>query len=79
MPSTQDQLTALFRTVFDDPSIQLSPEMTANDVEGWDSLSHMNLIVAVERHFKVQLTRRELASLKNVGDLIAAVDRKTGL
>ncbi len=72
------RLTRVFQTVFDDDSLQIRPEMTADDVEDWDSLTHINLITAVEREFKVKLTTSEVMGLKNVGDLTALVERKTG-
>ena len=50
--------------------------MTANDVEGWDSLSHINLILAVEAKFKVKFTRAELTNMKNVGDMLRTVTAK---
>ena len=51
--------------------------MTASDVEDWDSLNHINLIVAVEREFKVKFTTAEVSGLKNVGDLMDLIGRKT--
>jgi len=69
-------LTEVFRQVFDDPEIVLSPEMTADDVEGWDSLSHINLIVAVESRFNIRFKQKEVLSFKNVGDLSQCVESK---
>jgi acyl carrier protein len=71
-----DSLTEVFRTVFEDDSIILEPEMTANDVEGWDSLSHVLLILAIENRFKIKFNHKELLTLKNVGDLLHAIDGK---
>lgn len=70
------QLTAVFRAVFDDDSIELFDAMTAKDLEDWDSLNHINLIVAVERHFKVKLTTKEVSHLANVGEFITLIGRK---
>ena len=50
--------------------------MTANDVEGWDSLSHVVLILAIENHFKVKFSQKELLTLRNVGDLMQAIQSK---
>lgn len=72
-----DALTGIFREVFDDDSIELRPEMTADDVDGWDSLSHVNLIVAVERFYKIKFGFGETQTLKNVGDLMALILKKT--
>jgi acyl carrier protein len=71
-------LTDVFREVFDDPELFLRPEMTANDVDGWDSLSHVNLIVAIETRFKIRFSQKELLTFKTVGDLMRSVGEKTG-
>jgi len=69
-------LTTVFRSVFEDNTIVLRPEMTANDVEGWDSLSHVVLILAIENRFKVKFSQKELLTLRNVGDLIQVIQNK---
>jgi len=74
--STWEQLTAIFRQVFDDDSIELNRDTTANDVDGWDSLTHMNLVAAVEMAFKIRIALGEISSLKNVGHLADLIDRK---
>lgn len=74
--STTEILTQIFRIVFDDASICITPDTTANDVDGWDSLSHVNLITTVEVKFNISFTRKELLKQRNVGDLIADIDRK---
>ena len=74
----QERLTATFRKVFHDPAIEISPSMTAADIEDWDSLNHINLIVAVEREFKIKFTTGEVSRLENVGDLMELIVRKTG-
>lgn len=66
----------LFRQVFDDDSIVVDLTSTANDIEEWDSLTHINLVVAVEMRFKIKFALGELQSLKNVGDMVALIDRK---
>jgi acyl carrier protein len=73
---TEKILTDVFRTVFDDPTIVISPEMTANDVEGWDSLSHVNLILAIELRFNIKFSQKELLSFKTVGELVNSINRK---
>jgi acyl carrier protein len=77
---TRDQieakLTEICRTVFDAPSLVLRDDMTAADVEGWDSLNHIGLIVAVERAFQVRFTVAEISRLNNVGTLIGFIDQK---
>ncbi|MDT8441704.1 MAG: acyl carrier protein [Desulfuromonadales bacterium] len=71
-----EPLTAIFREVFDDDEIILSREMTADDVDGWDSLSHVNLIVTIEARFNIKFTQKELLTFKNVGDLLDSIQRK---
>jgi acyl carrier protein len=65
----QDRLTAIFRNVFDDDDLVLRPDLTANEVDGWDSLSHLRLMLSVEKAFKVKFTAAEVGRLKNVGEL----------
>ena len=72
------RLTAIFRDVFDDPALFLRDDMTARDVESWDSLTYVDLIVAIEKEFRIRLTTGEISGLKSVGQLIALVSRKTG-
>jgi acyl carrier protein len=72
----QERLTNAFRKVFQDPLMEVSRSMTAADVEDWDSLNHINLIVAIEREFKIKFTTAEIAGLKNAGNLIDLVGRK---
>jgi acyl carrier protein len=71
-------LTDVFRAVFDQPELVLRDEMTAADVENWDSLNHIDLIVAVERKFKIKFTTREITGLKTVGDLAEMTAKKVG-
>ena len=71
-----DSLTEVFRAVFEDDAIILKPEMTANDVQGWDSLSHVVLILAIENRFKIKFNQKELLTLKNVGDLLKSIENK---
>ena len=70
------RLNETFRDVFDDPTLEINPEMTAADVEEWDSLSHISLIVAVEKAFGVRFTTGEVQALKNVGDFSALIGSK---
>lgn len=70
------KLTVLFRDVFDDDTLQIRDDMTAKDVEEWDSLTHINLIVAAEGEFGVSFTTKEVQSLRNVGEFIALIAKK---
>jgi acyl carrier protein len=70
------QLTSLFRRVLDNEALVLTSQTTAPEVDGWDSLSHVQLVVAVEKHFKIKFTSKEIFSFKNVGDLCDAIRSK---
>jgi len=72
----QERLTGVMRSVFDAPALVLGDSTTANDVEGWDSLAHIGLIVAVEKAFKVRFTTKEVKALSNVGDFIRLIERR---
>lgn len=74
--ATLEKLNQIFQMVFDDETIQISLAMTANDVDGWDSLSHVNLITTIEAMFGIRFTQKELLRQKNVGDLITDIERK---
>lgn len=72
------KLTPIFREVFDDDSLVPHPRMTAAEVENWDSLSNIRLIVAIEEAFGVSFTTAEISGLKDVSELVAVVARKAG-
>ncbi len=72
----QATLTSVFQDVFDDASLQIHPEMTAADVDDWDSLTHIGLIVAVEKAFKIKFTTAEVQGLSNVGDFAKLIGAK---
>ncbi|SDE68156.1 acyl carrier protein [Desulfuromonas thiophila] len=71
-----DQLNTIFREVFDDDSIVLRPDTTADDIDGWDSLSHVNLIVTIETRLGIRFAPRELLTFRNVGDLMTSIRNK---
>ncbi|HEX3397414.1 MAG TPA: phosphopantetheine-binding protein [Steroidobacteraceae bacterium] len=64
------QLTGVFRDIFDDPALEISDSTTANDVEDWDSITHIDLINAVENSFHIKLNTKDVKGLQNVGDFI---------
>jgi acyl carrier protein len=72
----QKNLTSAFHDVFDDEDIVLSSDLTAQDVQEWDSLAHVRLMLTVEREFKVKFSAAETANLKNVGELIDLIESK---
>jgi acyl carrier protein len=63
------RLQDIFRDVFDDESIVLNPQLSAHDVDGWDSLTHIRLIMTVQKEFKVKFSTAEIGKMENVGDL----------
>lgn len=70
------ELTPVFRDVFGDGDLVLSRETTAADVAAWDSLTHIEMIVAVEQHFGIRFKSLDLKKLDNVGDLVDLVTQK---
>ncbi|KYG64733.1 acyl carrier protein [Bdellovibrio bacteriovorus] len=70
-----EQLTPIFAKVFFDESIKISEKTTAADVVGWDSLNHVALISEVENHFNVQFDIDDIVSMKNVGDMVALIQK----
>lgn len=66
-------LAGVFKAVFDDETIEVIPQLTAKDVDGWDSLTHIRLILSVEKVFKIKFTNSEITNLENVGDLVALI------
>ena len=71
-----ERLTVIMRKVFKDETLVVRPEMTAQNVKGWDSLAHIRLVLEVERGFKVKFTTTEIAAFKNVGELANLVEKK---
>ena len=72
-----DKLTLIFRNVFNDDSIVLSDQTTADDISSWDSLSHMLMITEVENAFSIKFSLREINRLKDVGALIKLIETKS--
>lgn len=77
--AVRERLTKVFHDVFDDDKIVLRDAMTAADIEDWDSLTHINLVVAAEKEFNTRFDLKEVKALKNVGEFIAMIRSKTGL
>lgn len=73
------KLIGVFRNLFGDETLTLSRVTTAQDVEGWDSLMHINLILAIEREFRIRFKTREIAALKNIGELMDLIALKQGV
>ncbi|BCO26252.1 hypothetical protein MIZ03_1132 [Rhodoferax lithotrophicus] len=68
----------IFRELFRDKSLVIHTETSAKDIEGWDSLAHITLIVAIEKKFGIKFKLAELQDVRNVGDILALVKTKTG-
>ncbi|MCJ7696549.1 MAG: acyl carrier protein [Anaerolineaceae bacterium] len=71
-----ERLTKVFQTVFHDESIVLDPAMTSDDVDEWDSFSHINLIIAIELEFDITFIQNEALTFENVGELIQYIEDK---
>jgi acyl carrier protein len=70
------ELTQIFRGIFDDDDLQITPATSADDISEWDSLKHINIVVAAEMEFKVKFQTSEIESLKNVGELVDLIAAK---
>lgn len=71
-----EEASVIFRDTLENDDIQLTPATTADDIEEWDSLTHIQLIVALEKHFKIKFTTSEITSYKNVGQLAEGIVQK---
>jgi acyl carrier protein len=71
-----EELNKVFHSVFKNESFIVKSETTADDIKGWNSLSHMHLIDAVEQHFNCEFSFNEVMKFTNVGDMIAAISNK---
>lgn len=71
------RLTSVFHDVFDDDSLVVTPDLSAKDVDGWDSLTHIRLLLTVERAFKVKFSTIEISKLENVGSLVHLISTRT--
>ena len=71
-----NQVTGIFKDVLDNDDITLTDATTAGDVEDWDSLNHIQLVVAIEKHFKIRFTAKEIHSWQNVGELVDSLAAK---
>ena len=71
-----EQLQPIFQDVLDQPDLVITRQSDATSVEDWDSLAHVNIVTAVERHFKIRFALGELQELKNVGDMVDLIKTK---
>ncbi len=66
----------IFQDIFDDENLVITRVTTADDIEDWDSLSHVRLVVAIEKHFSIKFAFGELQALKNVGEMLDLIQEK---
>ncbi len=74
--STLEELQQVFRNVFDDDGIIITRDTTAADIEAWDSVQNVTLMLEAESQFRVRFSTAEMAYLKNVGDLVDLIEKK---
>jgi acyl carrier protein len=72
-----ERLMQIFQDIFSDHLISVTPELSAKDVDGWDSLTHIRLMLTVEKAFKIKFSTSEIGSLKNVGELVTLIKTRT--
>jgi acyl carrier protein len=71
-------LEPIFADILDQSDLRLTPESNSANVEGWDSLAHINLIITIEKRYKIKFALGELQDLKNLGEMVTLIQRKTG-
>ena len=74
----REKVQQIFRDVFENPTLTIRDDMTAADIPGWDSLEHINLIIAMERSFRVKFSIAEISGLENVGQFLGLLRCKVG-
>lgn len=73
-----DQLTDIFRDILDVDDLEVTDSLKADDVDEWDSLSHIQLIVAIEKHWKIKFNAREIMTWQNVGQMVDTIVQRIG-
>jgi acyl carrier protein len=71
-----ERLSGIFTDVFGDDTLKLTPQLTADDVDEWDSLTHIRLVISVEKAFGVKFSASEIGALKNVGEFVQLINSK---
>lgn len=72
------ELQPIFQDILDQPDLRIVRESNGGNVDGWDSLAHVNLVTAIQRHFGVKFALGELNELKNVGEMVDLIQKKLG-
>lgn len=75
MRDTYDKLNEIFQDIFDDDSIRLKPEMTAQDIEGWDSLANINIIFSIEKEFGIKFEMGKISELRSIGEMVEYIEK----
>lgn len=70
------RIRPIFIDIFDDNQLNINEESSADNIEEWDSLNHVNIVVAIEKEFKIKFALGELESLKNVGEMVQLISKK---
>jgi acyl carrier protein len=78
MNPTMEKINEVFRSVFDDDELTVDRSTTASDVEGWDSVMHVTLLINIEKAFGVKFSSSAVAGLKSVGDLADLIEAQQG-
>lgn len=73
-----EDIQQILRDIFDEEDLVITETTTADDIEDWDSLAQMNIMVSVSKHFRVKFSVEEIAGLHNIGELVKAVESKLG-
>jgi len=76
MNNTLEDLQIIFRDLFDEDDLVLTKETSANDIDDWDSITHIQLLVLIEKQFNVTFTSSEIHNFKNVGDIVECIEKK---
>jgi acyl carrier protein len=70
------QVNTIFRDVLENDKLEIKEETTGDDVEEWDSLTHLQLVIAIEKHFKIRFTSSEIINFNNVGEMCEGILKK---
>lgn len=73
--NTVSKLRRIFQDIFDDDTLTIAPETLSNDIDDWDSVAHVKLVLMIEEEFGIRFTTDEVASIKSVADFINAIDK----
>jgi acyl carrier protein len=79
MSNILKQVNDIFIDVLDNEDILLVDSTTADDIDEWDSLNHIHLVVSIEKHFKIRFTSKEIQSWKNVGEMVQSIKSKNSI